>query len=162
MREIYNGLYNNIDVSIYTNSTFDAIVMRIIRHNIELFTGKNKYACKYLYNHINRDCLNEIIEGIKDGVDVSIYAKPEYDHYSMRYIRYALMNYFDPTPIINAIESTKGDINSWKSIEAVYNNMKFGKDCSMYTVSNIPHDDVLKMIADNGFDYNEFIYDDEM
>ena len=58
--QIYFGLNNNIDVSVYANSKFDWRQMQEIR------------------------------EGLENNLDVSIYAKKEYNSYQMKRIRKVL------------------------------------------------------------------------
>ena len=62
MREIFWGLEDNLDVSIYAKTDFDGHQMTAIRI------------------------------GLQENLNVSIYAKPEFDHNQMAEIRLKLKN----------------------------------------------------------------------
>lgn len=61
--------------------------------------------------------LYELSEGIKSGIDISVYAKPEYNEFKMGYIRLAMERGLDFKRLLNP-DFDEFDIrNAYKEIE---------------------------------------------
>ena len=58
----------------------------------------NQLIDKYFFNESKKE---EIRLGIENGIDVSIYAKPEYTWQQMEFLMFRLLNGEDVTPYLN-------------------------------------------------------------
>jgi hypothetical protein len=89
MIEIYLGLKHNVDVSIYATDDFDARQMKTIRIALEDdYIDLSPYMnCGFDYDQI---CV--IHCGLKEGLDISVYANPEFNANQMRVILKELSN----------------------------------------------------------------------
>ena len=84
MRQIRFGLEAGLDVSSYAKPEFNALEMSQIQE--ELIARADKIRA-YTELGFNAEQTQELLEGLKSGVDVDVYAKPEYDWYRMHIIR---------------------------------------------------------------------------
>lgn len=110
MCEIRLGLMAGVDTSLFANPEFDRHQMAEIREGLEMGIDVSQYAkpelstydmCKiqrelitradkirtYAELGFNAEQTQELLEGLESGVDVDVYAKPEYDWYKMHIIR---------------------------------------------------------------------------
>jgi uncharacterized protein (DUF342 family) len=99
------------------------------------------------------DQINEIEEGIRDGLDVSIYAHKEYLAIQMRQIRFGLQ---EGLPV----EKYAGFYYDWFQMEEIRKGLKAGIDVDKYAFPDIPYDtmrQIRKGFAE-GLDLSRYRY----
>jgi len=80
--EIRKGQILGLDITIYAHKKYDACKMRTIRNNLW-----NKKIQMYIWDGICIEQKREIEFGLIQGVDVSVYASPEYTAVEMETLR---------------------------------------------------------------------------
>lgn len=108
--EIYDGLSEKINVSIYAKKDYSSSEMYFIKEGLK--EGINVEP--YLNHKFTYQQMFQIYLGIVNKVDYSIYAKPEYNYQQMENIRLGLENNLD--------------VNYYSSPDLNYNKMKIIKD----------------------------------
>lgn len=95
--EIYDGLSEKIDVSIYAKKDYSSNQMYFIKEGLKEGINVEPYLNpKFTYQE-----MFQIYLGIVNNVDYSIYAKPEFDFEQMYEIRLGLENNIDVTLYLN-------------------------------------------------------------
>lgn len=108
--EIYDGLSEKIDVSIYAKKDYSSSQMYFIKVGLKEGINVEPYLNpKFTYQE-----MFQIYLGIVNNVDYSIYAKPEYNYQQMEKIRLGLENNLN--------------VNYYCSSDLNYNKMKIIKD----------------------------------
>ena len=128
--EIYDGLSENIDVSIYAKKDYSSSQMYFIKEGLK--EGINVEP--YLNPKFTFQEMLQIYLGIVNNVDYSIYAKPEYNYQQMENIRLGLENNLN--------------VNYYCSSDLNYNKMKIIKDyllknkkpskCFIFFIKKVP------------------------
>ena len=85
LAEIRKGLEEGIDIKRYANPEYPWFLMETIREGLLLHVPTDEYIKIYDWQQ-----LQEIIEGCRDGLEVSVYLNPELDASSMKEIRLSL------------------------------------------------------------------------
>ena len=80
--EIRKGQMLGLDITVYAHKKYDACKMRTLRNNLW-----NKKIQTYVWEGISIEQKREIEFGLIQGVDVSVYATPEYTAVEMEAIR---------------------------------------------------------------------------
>ena len=80
--EIRKGQILGLDVTVYAHKKYDACKMRTIRNNLW-----NKKIQMFVWDGICIEQKREIEFGLIQGVDVSVYASPEYTAVEMETLR---------------------------------------------------------------------------
>ena len=113
--QIYYGLINNIDVSVYAKTKFDWKQMQEIREGLE----NNLDVSVYAKEEFTFSQMEQIKYGLEDNLDVLIYAKKDFCGYQMNKIRkvleknrikavvYAKITYFLNKINLNFLEDSK-------------------------------------------------------
>ncbi len=93
------------------------------------------------------DQRQEIAEGTRDGLDVSIYAKPEFLAIQMRQIRLGLMEHL-PVEIYATVDY------DWFQMEEIRKGLKAGLDVKKYADPDVPFDKMrqIRKGLESGFD----------
>lgn len=144
MREIRFGLMAGVDVSLFANPKFDEYQMQEIREGLEMGIDVSQYAKPELSTYdmvkiqselitradkirtyaelgFNAEQTQELLEGLKSGVDVDVYAKPEYDWYKMHIIRERLEEGFPADYALFVSDKEKQFTPEIKNILRSYN-----------------------------------------
>lgn len=157
VKEIKLGLEQNIPVHGYTSLIFDAREMEIARKflsNIDtsIFSYKQLneicWGVKsqvnvsiYAKPEFNWEQMKQIREGLESSIDISLYAKPEFNWKQMREIRLGLEQKLDPT--IYADPKIY-----WDEMELARRGLKQGLNVSLYMDPKIDYEKKLDIYLD--------------
>jgi len=103
--QIRLGLEQNLDVSLYANPEFTHDQMEDEYSGFKMSLIKLCLESKldiFPYLEFSADKLNVITHGLKQGLDVSIYASSEFDNWQMEEIRKGLESSLDVTIYANS------------------------------------------------------------
>ena len=109
------------------------------------------YGLKTKYPWANESQMLEIVFGLKDGVDVSLYAKPEYDYMQMGVIRFGLLNGID-------ITHYAFPEYSWEQMQQIQFGVEDGIDFLIYTKKEFDADQMreIRFGLLSGIDVSEY------
>lgn len=148
MEQIREGLENHLTVEVYADPEFDANQMEQIRLGLEQGIDAELYAQHNLnYNQMERirtaleagnfndEQLSEIGKGIDADVDVTIYARLQYDEYQMEQIRKGLEEKLDVSIY------AKPEFN-WEQMDQIREGLEQGIEVRSYADPNISADEM--------------------
>ena len=128
--EIYDGLEQGLDVSIYAKNYYSSSQMELIKSGLE--AGIN--VTPYLNPEFTDQQMLQIYFGIIHKIDYSIYAKKEFDWKQMREIRLGLENNLD----VNFYSNSDLNYNKMEIIKNYLLKKKSPSKCFIFLIKKAP------------------------
>lgn len=141
MKAVELGLERRLDINdvkFYAKPEFDAEQMKVIRNFLQFYDLSIEQIKPYAVPEFDSKQMNAIFNGIKDGLDVSVYANRCYDHRQMNIIAAGLKDGIDVTLYIDE------DYTAYQ-MQRIYTAIKDGYDKEKLDIIANPDLSVIQM-----------------